>query len=124
MQAELHIGTCYLTAVLRTHSDNASACCPGAVTFQPTITKTYNTSNLLEDIKGLYKLAGLKGQKVLTSLHAGRAVQCFASHQPSPPIITHATSLQCMLHKPAHHTPHWVPHPSTGTCTASNHSDT
>ena len=42
-------------------------CCPGAVTFQPTITKTYNTSNLLEDIKGLYKLAGLKGQKVLNS---------------------------------------------------------
>ena len=40
------------------------ACCTGAVTFQPTITKTYNTSNLLEDIKGLYKLAGLKGQKV------------------------------------------------------------
>ena len=39
-------------------------CCSGAVTFQPTITKTYNTSNLLEDIKGLYKLAGLKGQKV------------------------------------------------------------
>ena len=34
------------------------------MTFQPTITKTYNTSNLLEDIKGLYKLAGLKGQKV------------------------------------------------------------
>ena len=38
--------------------------CPGAVTFQIQITKTYNTTNLLEDIKGLYKIAGLKGQKV------------------------------------------------------------
>ena len=38
--------------------------CAGAVTFQPTITKTYNTTNLLEDIKALYRLAGLKGQKV------------------------------------------------------------
>ena len=36
----------------------------GAMTFQIQITKTYNTSNLLEDIKGLYKLTGLKGQKV------------------------------------------------------------
>lgn len=38
--------------------------CAGAVTFQIQITKTYNTTNLLEDIKGLYKIAGLKGQKV------------------------------------------------------------
>jgi len=36
----------------------------GAVTFQIQITKTYNTTNLLEDIKGLYKIAGLKGKKV------------------------------------------------------------
>ena len=36
----------------------------GAVTFQIQLTKTYNTTNLLEDIKGLYKIAGLKGQKV------------------------------------------------------------
>ena len=36
----------------------------GAVTFQIQITKTYNATNLLEDIKGLYKIAGLKGQKV------------------------------------------------------------
>jgi len=34
------------------------------VTFQIQITKTYNTTNLLEDIKGLYRVAGLKGQKV------------------------------------------------------------
>ena len=37
---------------------------PGAYMFQIQITKTYNTTNLLEDIKGLYKIAGLKGQKV------------------------------------------------------------
>lgn len=36
----------------------------GAVTFQITITKTYNQAALFEDIKGLYKLAGFKGQKV------------------------------------------------------------
>lgn len=36
----------------------------GAVIFQIQITKTYNTTNLLEDIKGLYKTAGLKGQKI------------------------------------------------------------
>ena len=32
--------------------------------FQITITKTYNTTNLFEDIKGLYKVAGVKGQPV------------------------------------------------------------
>ncbi|KAL4452763.1 hypothetical protein ABPG75_008425, partial [Micractinium tetrahymenae] len=36
----------------------------GAYTFQITITKTYNVTNLLEDIRGLYKIAGLKGQPV------------------------------------------------------------
>ncbi|PSC73956.1 flagellar outer dynein arm heavy chain gamma [Micractinium conductrix] len=36
----------------------------GAVPFQITITKTYNVTNLLEDIRGLYKIAGLKGQPV------------------------------------------------------------
>lgn len=36
----------------------------GAVAFQITITKTYNTTNLFEDIKGLYKIAGFKGQPV------------------------------------------------------------
>ena len=36
----------------------------GATPFQVTITKTYNATNLLEDIRGLYKLAALKGQKV------------------------------------------------------------
>ena len=32
--------------------------------FQITITKTYNTTNLFDDIKALYKVAGLKGQPV------------------------------------------------------------
>ena len=36
----------------------------GAYTFQITITKTYNTTNLFEDIKVLYKIAGFKGQPV------------------------------------------------------------
>ena len=36
----------------------------GAMPFQITITKTYNTTNLFEDIKGLYKVAGVKGQPV------------------------------------------------------------
>ena len=36
----------------------------GAYIFQITITKTYNVTNLFEDIKGLYKIAGLKGQQV------------------------------------------------------------
>lgn len=36
----------------------------GAYTFQITITKTYNVTNLFEDIKGLYRIAGLKGQQV------------------------------------------------------------
>ncbi|KAI3432720.1 hypothetical protein D9Q98_004263 [Chlorella vulgaris] len=36
----------------------------GAYTFQITITKTYNVTNLLEDIRGLYKIAGVKGQPV------------------------------------------------------------
>lgn len=36
----------------------------GAMPFQITVTKTYNTTNLFEDIKGLYKVAGVKGQPV------------------------------------------------------------
>jgi hypothetical protein len=36
----------------------------GAHVFQITPTKTYCVANLLEDIKGLYKLTGIKGQKV------------------------------------------------------------
>ena len=36
----------------------------GAYLFQITVTKTYNQTNLFEDVKGLYKLAGLKAQKV------------------------------------------------------------
>ena len=36
----------------------------GAFPFQIQITKTYNQANLFEDLKGLYKIAGLKGQKV------------------------------------------------------------
>ncbi len=36
----------------------------GAYTFQITITKSYNTTNLFEDIKSLYKIAGFKGQPV------------------------------------------------------------
>jgi len=36
----------------------------GAYTFQITITKTYNVTNLFEDLKTLYKMAGLKGRKV------------------------------------------------------------
>jgi hypothetical protein len=34
------------------------------VPFQITITKTYNVTNLFEDIKALYKIAGFKGQPV------------------------------------------------------------
>ena len=36
----------------------------GAYTFQITITKTYNNTNLFEDIKALYRMAGVKGQRV------------------------------------------------------------
>jgi dynein heavy chain len=36
----------------------------GAFTFQITISKQYNTVALFEDLKALYKVAGLKGQKV------------------------------------------------------------
>lgn len=36
----------------------------GAYTFQITITKSYNLTNLFEDIKALYKIAGFKGQPV------------------------------------------------------------
>uniref|UniRef100_A0A7S0KFC3 AAA+ ATPase domain-containing protein n=1 Tax=Micromonas pusilla TaxID=38833 RepID=A0A7S0KFC3_MICPS len=36
----------------------------GAFTFQITISKQYNQSALFEDLKALYKVAGLKGQKV------------------------------------------------------------
>lgn len=36
----------------------------GAYTFPITITKTYNVTNLFEDIKALYKIAGFKGQPV------------------------------------------------------------
>ena len=36
----------------------------GAFPFQIQITKTYNQANLFEDLKALYKVAGLKGQKV------------------------------------------------------------
>lgn len=36
----------------------------GAQAFQIQLTKTYSVANLLEDIKGLYKLAGVKGTKV------------------------------------------------------------
>ncbi|DBA69380.1 TPA: Dynein gamma chain, flagellar outer arm [Trebouxia sp. C0005] len=36
----------------------------GAMPFQITVTKTYNTTNLFEDIKALYKVAGVKGQPV------------------------------------------------------------
>lgn len=36
----------------------------GAYTFQITITKTYNQTNLFEDIKALYKISGFKGQPV------------------------------------------------------------
>ena len=39
-------------------------CYTGAYTFQITITKTYNTTNLFEDIKALYRMAGVKGQRV------------------------------------------------------------
>ena len=36
----------------------------GAYPFQITVTKTYNITNLFDDIKALYKIAGLKGQPV------------------------------------------------------------
>jgi len=32
--------------------------------LQITVTKTYNITNLFEDIKALYKIAGFKGQSV------------------------------------------------------------
>eukprot|EP00217_Crustomastix_stigmatica_P013603 CAMPEP_0183798542 /NCGR_PEP_ID=MMETSP0803_2-20130417/19119_1 /TAXON_ID=195967 /ORGANISM="Crustomastix stigmata, Strain CCMP3273" /LENGTH=4519 /DNA_ID=CAMNT_0026043227 /DNA_START=42 /DNA_END=13598 /DNA_ORIENTATION=- len=35
-----------------------------SLTFQIVVTKTYNQTNLFEDIKGMYKIAGFKGQKV------------------------------------------------------------
>ena len=41
----------------------------GAQAFQIQLTKTYSVANLLEDIKGLYKLAGVKGTKVLLHGH-------------------------------------------------------
>lgn len=36
----------------------------GAYPFQITVTKTYNITNLFDDIKALYKIAGYKGQPV------------------------------------------------------------
>ena len=36
----------------------------GAFPFQITITKTYNVTSLMEDLKTIYKIAGLKGQPV------------------------------------------------------------
>lgn len=36
----------------------------GAYTFQITLSKTYNVTNLFEDVKALYKIAGFKGQPV------------------------------------------------------------
>ena len=36
----------------------------GAFPFQIQVTKTYNQANLFEDLKSLYKISGLKGQKV------------------------------------------------------------
>ena len=44
-----------------------TACIPlviGAYTFQITLTKTYSSANLFEDLRALYKLAGVKGQPV------------------------------------------------------------
>ena len=38
--------------------------CTGAYTFQITITKTYSAANLFEDLRALYKIAGVKGQPV------------------------------------------------------------
>jgi dynein heavy chain len=35
----------------------------GAYTFQITVTKTYNVTNLFEDIKALYKIAGARAFK-------------------------------------------------------------
>ena len=36
----------------------------GAYTFQITITKSYSSANLFEDLRALYKLTGVKGQLV------------------------------------------------------------
>eukprot|EP00798_Chlamydomonas_sp_ICE-L_P031303 gene31303-6451_t len=41
-----------------------SAYIAGSYTFQITVTKSYNMTNLFEDIKALYKIAGFKGQSV------------------------------------------------------------
>jgi dynein heavy chain len=40
------------------------AAAAGAYPFQISITKTYNVTNLLEDLKSIYRIAGLKGQPV------------------------------------------------------------
>ncbi len=38
--------------------------CAGNTTFAITMTKTYNLNSLLDDIRGLYKLCGQKGEKI------------------------------------------------------------
>lgn len=41
-----------------------AAYCVGAMPFQITLTRQYNLNSLFEDLRPLYKIAGIKGQKV------------------------------------------------------------
>jgi len=51
-----------LGSLLVPYAKHICPACPGAP--QITVTKTYNITNLFEDIKALYKIAGFKGQSV------------------------------------------------------------
>ncbi len=47
-----------------THNMRCARLGAGAYTFQITITKQYNSTTLFEDLKALYRIAGVKGQHV------------------------------------------------------------
>ena len=67
----------------------------GAHTFQITITKTYNTANLFEDLKSLYKMAGVKGQAVTFIFTCAPLQPCSSavpSHLPRITLCLHAHS--------------------------------
>ena len=65
----------------------------GAYTFQITITKTYNAANLFEDLKALYKIAGVKGQ------HVAFIFTC--AYQQPPLSSMQAIFLECGSYLPA-----------------------
>ena len=52
----------------------------GAYPFQITITKAYNVTSLMEDLKIIYKIAGLKGQPV--------AFIFTCAHALTPPLLS------------------------------------